>query len=893
MIQQFDFFGQPELPYIVLANPDLTELFSLGLAYNTKLIKRFNALSEFSFDFPKSIDGGITTLEAYSFLKNKRIVVVEGYGAFQIVNAEEESDGAVPIMHVECTSLESELIQKKVTDFSGTNKLWDLFDPTDTILGYLTSLAPNWSVGTISSSLLVKFRTFDISDTNIYNFLMSDVANAFEAVFDFDTATRTINVYDLSDATTETDIFLSFDNIISNATFSEKSDEIVTALSVFGNGSLNINLVNPLGTTYMYNFNYYANTDWMSQGLIDAIRAWEALFAVRSTVYGTHLASLSTYNSELLVLQAALAVLESELLALEGVKAVKIQQGASLTTINAQIAAKEAEIVAQESLISYKELAIFTTTETLQDIHDEVSFDANFTPTQLLELNSFIFENTYLNENIVQTDSMTPVEVQAAAQTLFNQAQGVLARISQPRYEFELDAVNYTIIEDFRVFTQQTNVGTIVTCELQDGTYIESVLLEIEIQFDDPENFKMTFSNRLRLDNGNFTYSDLMGQVQRTGSAVSFDSTKWADWTNNYQDEVSTFITSSLDATVNNLISNQNQEILINQNGLIGRSWDATLGAYKPKQVWLTNNVLAFSNDSFNTAKLALGEINLPAGGTAYGLVAEVIVGRLLAGNSLTITNSGNNFVLDQTGATLTNAKFSTQTTNSKIIIDPTSNISFRIQKNEGGTFVDKFFVNNAGDVTFSGNLSGATGTFSGALVGATGTFSGALSGATGTFSGALNAATGTFSGNISGASGTFTGNIQADRLLGAVSWTQLTDIPADKITSGTMSGNRLYGGTWSGSGMEIRLTGTGVPTITGSSGLLLEGGSTSLSMSGGLIVQSSTFIGGSLQVSGTLYLNSSVSVGGSFGTTVSRQVSTPSGVKVMTFSRGICIGFA
>ena len=60
------------------------------------------------------------------------------------------------------------------------------------------------------------------------------------------------------------------------------------------------------------------------------------------------------------------------------------------------------------------------------------------------------------------------------------------------------------------------------------------------------------------------------------------------------------------------------------------------------------------------------------------------------------------------------------------------------------------FTLDNAGNATFKGDLTGASGAFSGSLSAATGTFSGALSAATGTFSGALSAATGTFSGSLS-----------------------------------------------------------------------------------------------------------------------------------------------
>ena len=676
---------------------------------------RFNAISEFEFTFPKSIDGGITNIEAYDYLRIKRLVLVENYGYFLITNVEDDLKGSVPIRIVSCQSLEVELIQKRVTAYGGTKKLYDPLSPEDTILYDMLQLAPNWSAGDVDTELLVLYRTFNVSDTTVYEFLMSDVGKAFECVFIFDTVTRTISAKTIANATIDTDIFLSFDNLIKDATFSEKSDEITTCLSVYGGGNLDIHSVNPLGSVKIYDFSYYANVDWMSQELVDAISIWEDLITTSQVNYSAHLLELETANSDLLDLQNDLATLNEEFLALQGVQNARISDGMSYDDITTQMVAKQAEIDSQNILITNKETQITDITTTLTDINTQVSFAQNFTSDQLLELDNFIYENTYKNENIIQTDTMTLVEIQQAAQDLYDQGQVILARIAQPRYEISLNAVNYIALREFYTFTSQTELGCVVTAEVEDGVYIETVLLEIYTNINDPTDFKMTYSNRVRLDNQDFTYSDLVGQIVKTGSAVSFDSLKWADWTNNSKDNVTTFIESALNTTTNNLISNSNEEIIINQNGLRGRHYNTTTGLYDDTQVWLTNSVLAFTDDNWSTAKLALGKVTV-SGTDYFGLVADVIVGRLLAGNSLTITNENNNFTLDANGAILNNAKFTLATTNTKIFINPTSDIAFRIQKNEGGTFNDKFWVDNTGNVNFTGNLSGATGTFSGTL---------------------------------------------------------------------------------------------------------------------------------------------------------------------------------
>ena len=101
----FDFFNQPELPYIILCNPNKEELYSLGLSYDTLITKRFNTLSDFTCTFPESIDGGETELPAYDHIKVKRLLRVENFGYFQITDVEEKMDGAVPVKVVKSKSL--------------------------------------------------------------------------------------------------------------------------------------------------------------------------------------------------------------------------------------------------------------------------------------------------------------------------------------------------------------------------------------------------------------------------------------------------------------------------------------------------------------------------------------------------------------------------------------------------------------------------------------------------------------------------------------------------------------------------------------------------------------------------------------------------------------------
>ncbi len=905
-----DLFNYPELPALTLTNPDKTEIYSLSLAYNTKITLRFNALSEFIFDFPKSIDGNITTIEAYDYIQNKRLVLVEGYGYFQITNSEENSEGAVPIKTVTCKSLDNELTSKRVSIYTGTVALYNPISPAHTLLDDMIKLAPNWSVGTVDAGLIIKYRTFKVSDTNIYNFLMNDVCTAFECIFIFDTVNKTISAKALANATIPSDIFLSFDNVIKSSKFSEKSDEITTCLSVYGGGTLTITGVNPLGTNKIYDFSYYMTTNWMSQGLITAITEWEATMAANQTDYETYLLSLKVELGKLIVLQQALAVLQAEYTALETVMKTRIEAGMGYSDITALMATKQAEIDAKNAEISAENLAISIIRGALAVINTNVSFATNFTPSQLVELNEFIYENTYKNENIIITDIMTQVQIQEQQEHLYEQAQSVLSRISQPRYEFDLESVNYTAISDFNVFTSQTEVGTTVTAELQTGIYITAVLLEIIFGFNDPTQFTLKFSNRLRIDNGNFVYSDLMGSVMKTGSTVSFDASAWSNWDENYKDDVTLFIESALNTANNEIINSDKQEITLTQNGLRGKTYISE-GVYNPTQVWLTSSLLAFTDNNWASAKLALGKITLPGGGTGFGLVAQYLVGNIIAGNSLNISNAGNNFLLNATGAYLNNAFLNLTTGASRILLDPTN--AFLIQQNVSGSWVNKFRVDsNTGNVTFSGNLSGASGTFSGSIIATTGSIGGwtiNTDGISDTQGNYINSNGDIRLGplSINGSNGTFNGTFSATQLIGQVDNPQITDnFDASKLTFGTINTGVLFAGEidW-GSGARMYNGGYGISVIEGkkitienpnwsSAGGIIAiydtdyGDFTSIERYGGNINLEIVTGTGNIQINGPLYTSNTGGSGNALNAI--RHITTSSGDFYFKFVNGILV---
>lgn len=178
----------------------------------------------------------------------------------------------------------------------------------------------------------------------------------------------------------------------------------------------------------------------------------------------------------------------------------------------------------------------------------------------------------------------------------------------------------------------------------------------------------MVFSNRYQRKDGVKTLKDDIQTANRT--ARSFDSSKYiynraADKTT----QVDEFMKGQLNAAVNNIVNKKDQTVLINGAGI-------QVGGDSKYQLRIVDNMLAMSDDGWQTAKLAIGLFATEETGVNWGVNAELIAGKLLVGNALVIENINANgvmqFKVDSSGAWLNNATFLLQSEHGgKILIDP------------------------------------------------------------------------------------------------------------------------------------------------------------------------------------------------------------------------------
>lgn len=305
------------------------------------------------------------------------------------------------------------------------------------------------------------------------------------------------------------------------------------------------------------------------------------------------------------------------------------------------------------------------------------------------ELKHYWIEGEYSNENYAETEDMPFDERLSLSGELMIAAQEDLARAVKPKYETTIDAINFLRIKEFELFTEQLELGRLITIEKSDGNCFQPALMEISYNLDTADDFSMTFSTAMRPNSMSLTIADILKETSSVGKTVI---SNWSNLTNYYKnkDEITSLIENPLDNTLRAAIGNMvNQEFTIDTAGILGRKIESTKDAdgntiaekFSPKQVRLINNMLIFTEDNWETASTALGEIKIDENTSAYGLIADVLIGNLIMGSNLKISNESNTITLDESG------------------------ISIKAPNADGTAVETVFQANNAGNVVLKGTI--------------------------------------------------------------------------------------------------------------------------------------------------------------------------------------------
>lgn len=681
----YNYYKNLKNPEMYLAYPDKRIIGTLQ-AYDRQTDIMANDINKLTFTIYSRFNNENTPF--YNDIELGKYILFVGVNWFRIDDITiENQDADNEYKEITASSLETELDQTTLTSFGSMGSdndeqggldrycLYSIGDQEHSILHIFLQTNPGWSIRYVDPNISTEYRNFQEDSVASRTFLTDKVSDVYECIFIFDSFDKSISAYKLENLGKDTGITLQYRNLIKSIKKDSSEDDVKTVLTVCGgnddrtNTTLGIIEVNIGGSNQIYDFSYYYHM--MSDELKNALIAYKKKCADNEDAYQQKLFNLKVKYEELGTLQNhvpddhdttdwtqyGLAELnEKEAIYKTNMKLYMNDSDQSLYSKNQKLhAAVEAEIGVRKSQIMAKENEI---NEYIKTINALIVNLRDFIGDSLYQqLGPFIREDTLTDDSFIVTNAMSDAEVLEMQKALLSHAYEELAKVSSPQYTLDVDLVNFTVNYDYKAFTDQLKMFNIVHISMDDPNEVMDVrLLKLHINWDDPSDFSATFSNKINLKETWSEYAEIRKQAEDASTKVDFSVGAWnkASATSVTMDK---YMNSVLDAAKQQIVSNENNEIVIDQTGILAKKWLPEKKSYDPAQLWITNNCIGITTDNWETVGMALGYVKV-GNDYFYGVVADKIFGRILMSKGLYVENASGTYTINDSGLTARNGSY-------------------------------------------------------------------------------------------------------------------------------------------------------------------------------------------------------------------------------------------
>lgn len=682
MIVRYSSLNRLEKPLFTLCNPGSVYTNGMvnkvvGMLVDTEaeeIVFNFNATSEFNLRVNRIIrDDPVENAHVYSVYKavqNRRLIFVDDIGYFMITNIEDGFDGHNHYKDVTAKSVDAEIAQKMVPFIeNGTYRFSS--DTTGTNKGLLETVVetlPLWTIEHVDDTVAERWRTFEDVDTSIncLAFMLQNMQDAFECIFVFNNITRTISVYDQANYVRQTNIHITKEDLINSLDITENADDLFTAVSVIGDDNVTIAAINPLGTNVIYDFTYYLS--WMSDSLSAKVVAWQnAIEAERESYYNLNfgyfnkMTEASNLEMEIDKLDTQITMYNrcrnnivaenstdlvgsyNEAIAEAGGEQITIQDSIeeTLAVIDNLIAECESNKENNQAILETGQAELEAVKAQVDAVRESLKITSYFTEEEYTELCHYIFEGSYSDDYVVITDIMSYDDKFAQMKILYDRAMSQLQRASQPTQEFSVDVENFIFIKEFEAWSEQLETGCLINVELDVNDIAALFLSNMTINYDD-HTLKMTFGNRFNKFDPKSLYDDVLGKITKSANTLAYIKEILYPIKSGEFNSMKEALQTSRNLTMGQALASTGEEVVIDGSGYTGRRMLED-GTYDRKQVKLTGRSLVFTDDAWESCKVALGELLFGDGSSAYGINAEVVIGDVILGNNLRILDNNGN----------------------------------------------------------------------------------------------------------------------------------------------------------------------------------------------------------------------------------------------------------
>lgn len=313
-----------------------------------------------------------------------------------------------------------------------------------------------------------------------------------------------------------------------------------------------------------------------------------------------------------------------------------------------------------------------------------------------LEFCSYRRDDKYSNENYI-SDGLNNAELFNKALEFYEVASNEIYKASELQHSISTTLNNLLAIDKFKSITNYFQLGNWIRIQI-DNKIFKLRLIEYGIDFGDFNNITVEFSDVIKIKNGITDVKDILSQA--SSMATSYSSVKRQATQGEKSNTVlNNWIDNGLNATNTKIVSTNNQNQVWDKNGILCRQYDPITDTYSDEQLKIINSTIAITDNNWETTKTAIGRYYYIDPETkelksTYGVNGETIVGKLLIGEQLDISNENGNLEFGADGFVVKNNV-------NTISINPNNESIFNISNDSGNIFS----LNNDGELVVIGNI--------------------------------------------------------------------------------------------------------------------------------------------------------------------------------------------
>ncbi len=273
------------------------------------------------------------------------------------------------------------------------------------------------------------------------------------------------------------------------------------------------------------------------------------------------------------------------------------------------------------------------------------------------ELLSFIREDVYRNENYT-SDGLTNAQIISQSKELMVKASQELSKACMNQYtvtasvssilsqtEFEFRGV--PVVDIYSGFTINNRVHVRI-----DGEVYTLRIASIRLSFPVTDKTEVTFTNATSYLTG--VMDDVASVIKGAASMAttySYVATQ-AEKGKEANAQFDTMKKEGLDACLMAVKGGQDQDVIIDNHGILLRKLIPEADAYSPYQMKMINRNIVMTKDNWKTSSLAIG-LGQYNGEPVYGIWSDLLVGDLMITKDLRVENENQSIIIDKDGITL------------------------------------------------------------------------------------------------------------------------------------------------------------------------------------------------------------------------------------------------